>query len=177
MVKGKKIATLIASASIFGAISTAACVDRTAWYYHLTPQKGGPFCLVGPFMQRATAADNLGSALYSHPFACHTNPSGPNCRNIGNGYGYVAGTSYPPTYQVPDSGPVQLPFVATHLYNKWVRFWYGNDGSCTVVVKGTHPTLPPGQFTDYPKHDGTCPGWPWIWIGDNNNGQGDMVCG
>ena len=144
---------------------------RKAFYYHLTPKQGGQSALVGPWSSLAACRDNLGSALYSHPFACHNGWSATNCVNLGSGYGYPKGMGLHPAWRVPDSDCALLPFVATGQYGKWVRFWYGDDGSATVVIKGQKPPTTPGQFTFYA--DAACPDWPWIKIADRPDG----VCG
>jgi hypothetical protein len=174
MSKRRKLLALMAGATVFGTVAFGAVKPKMMWYYHLTVKPRAKPCLVGPFRTRAAASDNLGSALYSHPISCHiTGPIGHNCDNIGNGYGYLAGTPFPPTWQIPDSAPVQMPFVHTGLYGKFVRFYFGDDGSCTVVPKGTNPPNIPGSFTNYP---GPCPYAPYTWIGDDYQGQGDLVC-
>ncbi len=146
------------------------------WLSRLTPREGGGKCLVGPFNRLAVCRDNLGSAFYSHPFACHNGWSAPGCRNLDSGYGYPKGAGLKPAWQIPDTDCSLIPLIHTHEYGKWVRFWYSDVGDCTVVIKGQpKPVLPAGDFTYYA--DKQCPGWPWIYIGDTGGPGVDGVCG
>lgn len=142
-----------------------------AFYYNLTPREGGQACLVGPWNTLAACRDNLGSALYSHPFQCHiSGPTGGACRNLDSGYGYPKGAGLHPAWQIPDSDCSLIPIIHTHERNHWVRFYYSDTGECTVAIKGKPISVPAGSFTYYA--DSQCPGWPWIFIGD----RPDQVC-
>lgn len=76
------------------------------WYFTITPPHGDSF-YVGPYKNYSDASDMLGSAIYSHPFACHL---GGNCRATGNGFAYPKDYPFP----VPDNltitgeAPVQV---------------------------------------------------------------------
>jgi hypothetical protein len=146
-----------------------------AFYYNLTPREGGQACLVGPWNTLAACRDNLGSALYSHPFQCHiSGPAGGNCRNLDSGYGYPQGAGLHPAWQIPDSDCQLIPIIHTHERGKWVRFYYSDTGECTVAIKGKPISVPAGSFTYYAGKQ--CPGWPWIYIGDTGGPGGDGVC-
>ncbi len=147
---------------------------RQGWYDRLTPRPGGPSCLVGPWFSLGAARDWLGSAQRAHPWACHiTGPHPPsNCRDLGNGYGYLPAIPFPPPYAVPVGDALLLPIQGNpNLHGKFVRLFYGADGSCTVVVKGQATPPIAGAFTCY--SDSKCPDWPWLKGAD---GPYDGVC-
>jgi len=163
------------------------------WYFTVSPPAGdGPMFNVGPWpntvLGHAQCNDTLGSALQSHPFACHqTGPNPPaNCRNLGNGFAYPANYPYPPTVPiVSNQGCVLLPRnKATDLPQGLYALVYTPNGSY-AAKKGdgryeaaekrakSDPRWAVGYYANS-KNDpplwGVCPDAPFFEVG------GDDAC-
>src|ERR1700722_12456806 len=66
-------------------------------YYFNVIAPNGTVIPVGPYPNYSVASDTFGSALYSHPWACHLGlgPTKITCRNIGNGFAFPRYMPYP----------------------------------------------------------------------------------
>jgi hypothetical protein len=155
-----------------------------AYYWIENSPDGTSQVAVGPYNTLAQCRDMLGSALYSHPWACHIyGPNGPpdtNCEITGNGFGYPEDWPYPATTTMPSSDcsylivggslPTGAPANATGSY-----FLSGSSNSQVVL-------LPKGNGTNYSNavaaeatggwvgyyHDMSCPGAPYFGVGVDN---------
>jgi hypothetical protein len=74
--------------------ATAQPSQAGGWYFSITPPHGQTFD-VGPYASHWDCNDMCGSALYSHPFACHFTGLPHDCRIIGNGFAYPKGFPFP----------------------------------------------------------------------------------
>lgn len=84
------------------AIPMKLTISRVSWVWTNSSLDGTSSSVeVGPYKTLYGCRDWLGSALYLHPRKCHIHPTSKNCRIIGNGYSYPAGTPYPPITQLP----------------------------------------------------------------------------
>ena len=142
------------------------------WYFNvLTPS--GMKIVIGPYPTDAEAADTFGSVLYSHPFACHTDPSKQNCRITGNGFGFPASTPYP----VPKTAP-NYPMLATGPYKAastlavksgWYFLFYTATGGllekCSLLAADQKlvKTVPADSIGYYKNK--ACPGAPCFSVG------------
>jgi hypothetical protein len=74
--------------------ATAQPSQAGGWFFSITPPHGQTYD-VGPYKNHYQCNDMDGSALYSHPFACHLTGLPKDCRIIGNGFAYPKGTAFP----------------------------------------------------------------------------------
>jgi hypothetical protein len=151
---------------------------KQAWYFPVVPPPGdGPVFYVGPYNSLAGCRDMYGSAIYSHPYACHiTGPHPPsNCRNIGNGFAYPKDYPYPvpPTQAIVglyNGGDcAKLDRSKDDPKSGWYFLFYGPNDSFVAKCKEykTDAKLsaynPAYQLGYY--HDMSCPGAPCFSIG------------
>jgi hypothetical protein len=151
---------------------------KKAWYFPVVPPPGdGPVFYVGPYATLAGCRDMYGSAIYSHPWACHiTGPNPPsNCRNIGNGFAYPKGYPYP----VPPSEAIvgvynggdcaKLTRSKDDPQPDWYFLFYGPNASFVVKCRdynadkklsAYNPAYQVGHYQDM-----RCPGAPCFSIG------------
>src|ERR1700722_10021015 len=85
--------------------ATAQPSQAGGWYFSITPPHGQTFD-VGPYASHWDCNDMCGSALYSHPFACHFTGLPHDCRIIGNGFAYPKGFPFPVAAgeEIPSNG-------------------------------------------------------------------------
>jgi hypothetical protein len=107
-----------------------ASVAHAGWFFTITPPNGGPSFLVGPYKNYSQAADTLGSALFSHPFACHLHWSVHNCRITGNGFAYPKDFPYPvpPDLVIPGATLVEDNTRSYDLPKGWYFLFYTATG-------------------------------------------------
>jgi len=107
----------------------AVAFAQPGWFFSITPPSGPEF-LVGPYSDHWDCNDMLGSALYSHPFACHTDPSNFNCRITGNGFAYPKDFPYPvPANEIiPSLGCFKSKTTRTYVKPGWYFLFYTPAG-------------------------------------------------
>ena len=87
---------------------------------------------VGPYVTRAQCQDMFGSAIYSHPFACHEGWSPSNCAITGNGFAYPLHYPYPVPESMDltaDQSCVLMPLTVDNTRNGNVFIFYGPNGT------------------------------------------------
>lgn len=144
---------------------------EAGWYFEITPPNSGPSFRVGPYSNRWDAADMLGSALYSHPFACHLDPSNFNCRITGNGFGYPKGFEFPVPLNdlIPGLGPFKGRSGSDDLPAGWYFLFYtatgGSVEKCSSLkyFKKLERTVPGDEIGHY--RNMQCPGAPCFSVG------------
>ena len=166
---------------------------QQAYYIKITPKgPAGPSCYMGPWSYQAACRDVLGSLLYAHPEACHTQPNPANCAIIGNGLAYPhdfapvangkTGVRVEPERQIAPNDCVKLPTAQMPKQYGWVGLFYANDGTCevwpvnpanrrkyrTMQAQGLG-VIPLGSFNS------ACPGYPHSFVG-SGVGQNDFAC-
>jgi hypothetical protein len=111
------------AAALFALMVTASAFAGVSggWYYTVESPYGGTPLVVGPYDSQATCRDWLGSALFMHPSACHTDPNPYNCRIIGVGY----------------EGKGQASNDCTYVGDGWGFFWYPPTGGGKIVEQKT----------------------------------------
>jgi hypothetical protein len=143
------------------------------WYWSITPPNGPTFN-VGPYPSDSECADMLGSAIFSHPWACHLGegPTNVTCRITGNGFMYPK--SYP--YPVPASEPIKyqncFKAYAKPAHGQaagWYFLFYSTTKGAVVQCSKWKEdqklanTVPGDQIGYY--SDQSCPGWPCFSVG------------
>ncbi len=85
--------------------ATAQPSQAGGWYFSMTPPHGQTFD-VGPYKTHFQCNDMCGSALYSHPFACHRTGLPKDCGIIGNGFAYPKDFPFPVPLdeEIPSNG-------------------------------------------------------------------------
>jgi hypothetical protein len=158
-------------------VNTPAPV-KEAWYFPVVPPPGdGAVFYVGPYKTLGGCRDMYGSAIYSHPFACHfTGPHPPsNCRNIGNGFAYPKDYPYP----VPPNDAIVGLYEGCDCMKRartkddpktgWYFLFYGPNGSIAAKCKdykadaklsAYNPAYQVGYYENM-----RCPGAPCFSIG------------
>ncbi len=148
-----------------------ASVADAGYFFSITPPNGGPSFPVGPYKSYGAAADTLGSALYSHPFACHLHWSPYNCRTIGNGFAYPEDFPYPvpPDQQIPINAVYEDNSQLNNLKIGWYFFFYtatgGSVEKCSSLKEFQELAreVPGDEIPDY--RDMRCPGAPCFSVG------------
>jgi hypothetical protein len=115
----------------------------------------------------------LGSAIFAHPWACHTDPSGFNCRNIGNGFAYPKSYPYPLTPDLYLTGPdcVKSADPSLRLKKSWYFLYYTIDGGGVEACKEYKTykevaKITPGMELGFYR-DSKCPGAPCFSVGSD----------
>ena len=103
---------------------------HAGWFFTITPPNSGAAFPVGPYSDLATCLDTLGSALYSHPYACHLHPSNRNCRITGDGFAYPKGFPYPVSAdeQIPNGSCFEDNSGRYDLRRGWYYLFYTATG-------------------------------------------------
>jgi hypothetical protein len=85
--------------------ATAQPLQAGGWYFSITPPHGQTYD-VGPYKTHWDCNDMCGSALYSHPFACHLTGLQKDCGIVGNGFAYPKGFVFPVPLdqEIPSNG-------------------------------------------------------------------------
>ena len=149
----------------------SASIAHAGWFFMITPPNGGPSFPVGPYKDDAACADTLGSAIYSHPYACHLHPSAKNCRITGDGFAYPKGFPYPVSAdeQIPGGACFEEESESYNLPRGWYFLFYtATDGSiekCSKLneFKKLARVVPGDEIPDY--SDMRCPGAPCFSVG------------
>jgi hypothetical protein len=145
-------------------------------YYFNVIAPNGTVIPVGPYANYSDASDTFGSALYSHPWACHLGlgPTKITCRNIGNGFAYPRDIPYPVPSNEPDYDMLrESPYNQNNSPYKLKRGWYflfftttgGSIEKCTDLRKAQElvRTVPGDEIGYY--RDSRCPGAPCFSVG------------
>ena len=145
-------------------------------YYFNVIAPNGTVIPVGPYPNYSVAADTFGSALYSHPWACHLGlgPTKITCRNIGNGYAFPRYMPYPVPRNEPDYLMLaEAPYNEKNSPYKLKRGWYflffsttgGSIEKCSDLSKARElvRTVPGDDIGYY--QNSRCPGAPCFSVG------------
>jgi len=159
-------------AKVFGGPKTR--VLRKHLYWTVTPRVAGAATIyIGPYDDLAGCRDMLGSAIFAHPWACHTDPSGFNCRNIGNGFAYPKSYPYPLTPDLYLTGPdcVRSADPSLRLKKSWYFLYYTIDGGGVEACKEYKTykevaKITPGMELGFYR-DSKCPGAPCFSVGSD----------
>jgi hypothetical protein len=150
---------------------------QAGWFYTITPPNGGPSFLVGPYPNDFQCADMLGSAIFSHPWACHLGkgPTSITCRNTGNGFIYPADFPFPvvlpyPSIYDPGVNCFEMPNKKGVGQKKgWYFLFYTATGGtvekCSNLARLQElaRTVPGAEIPAYA--DMRCPGAPCFSVG------------
>jgi hypothetical protein len=148
-----------------------ASVANARWFFTITPPNGGASFPVGPYKTVSQCLDTLGSAAFSHPFACHLQWSKQNCRIIGNGFAYPEDYPYPvpPDEVMTSVGCYEDNSGSYELRRGWYFFFYtaigGSVEKCSQL-KGAEELARevPGDELGHYRNMG-CPGAPCFSVG------------
>lgn len=147
---------------------------RKLWYWTATPPASGAQPIyVGPYPNLWDCRDMLGSALYSHPFACHiTGPNPPsNCRITGNGFAYPKDYPFPvpSDMMIASADCVASDDPALRLKAGWYFLYYTVNGGGVASCKEYKEykelaTITPGMELGCYRNK-LCPGAPCFSVG------------
>ena len=145
-------------------------------FYFNVIAPNGSVIPVGPYPNYSVASDTFGSALYSHPWACHLGlgPTKITCRNIGNGFAFPRYMPYPVPINEPDYVMLfESPYKENNSPYKLKAGWYflfftttgGSIEKCSDLRKAQElvRTVPGDDIGYY--RDSTCPGAPCFSVG------------
>lgn len=147
---------------------------REYWYWTATPPANGASPIfIGPYGTLMGCRDMLGSALYSHPFACHlTGPHPPaNCRITGNGFAYPKNYPYPvpSDMYIPSVDCIESDDPSLRLRRGWYFLYYTVNGGGVAVCREYRkyrelaemtPGMEVGNYSEM-----HCPGAPCFSVG------------
>ena len=148
-----------------------ASAVHAGYFFYIDPPNGGPSIPVGPYKSYGDCADTLGSALYSHPFACHLHWSPNNCRIIGNGFAYPSDFPYPvpPDLLIPVNEVFNQKKGPNDLKKGWYFLFYtatgGSIEKCSQLKKFEElaSQIPGDEVPAY--RNMNCPGAPCFSVG------------
>jgi hypothetical protein len=148
--------------------------DRAYWFWTATPPASGASPIyIGPYETLLGCRDMLGSAWYSHPFACHlTGPNPPsNCRVTGNGFAYPKDYPHPvpSDMYIPSLDCVKSSDPTLRLKLGWYFLYYtvngGGVASCKEYKQYKELSkITPGMELGFYRNL-ACPGAPCFSVG------------
>jgi hypothetical protein len=145
-------------------------------FYFNVIAPNGTVIPVGPYPNYSEASDTFGSALYSHPWACHLGlgPTKITCRNIGNGFAFPRYMPYPVPISEPDFVMLaESPYNEKNSPYKLKPGWYfllftitgGSIEKCSDLHKAQELVRTvPGDDIGYYRNS-MCPGAPCFSVG------------
>jgi|HubBroStandDraft_2_1064218.scaffolds.fasta_scaffold35968_2 hypothetical protein len=165
---------LIAVVGFLCALAGPAIAEGQFYFNVVAPN--GTVIPVGPYPNYSQASDTFGSALYSHPWACHLGlgPTKITCRNIGNGFAYPQYMPFPVPIGEPDYAMLgEAPYNENDSPDKLKRGWYflfftttgGSIEKCSDlgIARKLVKTVPGDEIGYY--RDLKCPGAPCFSVG------------
>lgn len=165
---------LMAVVGLLCALAGPAVADGQFYFNVIAPN--GTVIPVGPYPNYSQASDTFGSALYTHPWACHLGlgPTKITCRNIGNGFAYPQNMPYPVPTNEPDYAMLgEAPYNENNSPDKLKRGWYflfftttgGSIEKCSDlhIAQKLVKTVPGDEIGYY--RDLKCPGAPCFSVG------------
>lgn len=165
----RRIATALAAIVFMATTAFAKPVHNGYYWYVDPPYVGQERIFVGPYPNLAYCRDMLGSAIFSHPWACHLTGEPKDCVNTGTGFAYPAGWPYPFTPETTITGPdcvlKDRSTVKQPSSGIWRFLYYSPSESgiaaCVSMkkIKTTIPDVRIGRYADM-----RCPGAPCFSI-------------
>jgi hypothetical protein len=168
------IELLIAVVGFLCALAGPAIAEGQFYFNVVAPN--GTVIPVGPYPNYSQASDTFGSALYSHPWACHLGlgPTKITCRNTGNGFAFPQYMPFPVPISEPDYAMLgEAPYNEINSPDKLKRGWYflfftttgGSIEKCSdlSIARKLVKTVPGDEIGYY--RDLKCPGAPCFSVG------------
>lgn len=143
-----------------------------SWYWILHPiASSAPDLYIGPYPSLAICRDMLGSAIYSHPFACHMGSHSPGaCAITGNGFAYPTNYPFPVPADLQLTAPDCVPAAPTPPLRRGWYFVYQTPNGAGIAAcsqyrhfaafSQTTPGLDLGHYAD-----SRCSGAPCFSVG------------
>lgn len=162
--------------AVVGLLFTLAQPVIAAEFYFNVITPSGTVIPVGPYPNYSEASDMFGSALFSHPWACHLGlgPTKITCRNIGNGFAFPRYMPYPvppdePDYSMLDESPYDQKNSPYKLRAGWYFLFFTTTGGsiekCSDLSKARQlvRTVPGDEIGYY--RNLSCQGAPCFSVG------------